>query len=72
MVRLKVRHAITLSLGPPTFFDRNGWFLLPQTKKDEEKDQWDEDLKGQHPLRTRRDQTAVCHSLFESHQDETH
>lgn len=43
----------------PTFFDRNGWFLLPQAKKDEEEDQWDEDLKGQHPLVTEREERPV-------------
>lgn len=45
-----------LALCLPTFFDGNGWFLLPQTKKDEEKDQRDEDLKRQHPLVTKRDE----------------
>ena len=46
----------------PTFLDRNRWLFLPQTQKDEEEDQWDEDLKGQHPLEGRKKKT-----LFELH-----
>lgn len=37
-----------------TFLHSNRWFLLPQTQEDEEEDQRDEDLKGQHPLERER------------------
>lgn len=34
----------------PTFLNRNSWLLLSQSQQDEEEDQWNEELKGQHPL----------------------
>lgn len=48
---LKLFSFCGLLLQEPTFFDGNGGFLLPQSKEDEEEYQWDEDLKGQNPLK---------------------
>lgn len=49
-----------------TFLDRNRWFLLPQTKKDEEEDQWDEDLKSQHPLKRKKKKRTSINTCYDS------